>query len=118
MNTRDDIIDSALSEIALSLKNIRLNKKISKNELSQLSSVSRPSITQVEDETGIPTLGTLFKLAFALGVSPKELLESHNFIPAKVNKKQVMDDLFVKLRNKAEKDESFLEVLDALIKMK
>ena len=55
------------------LKDVRSQKKISLRQLEALSGISKSQISDVENETSIPTIYTLCLLAVALDVQPEEL---------------------------------------------
>ena len=59
--------------IELRIKEIRLKRSMSQEELSKLSSVSASYISELESNSKMPTILTLCKLADALDVDVSEL---------------------------------------------
>ena len=59
--------------IELRIKEIRLKRNMSQEELSKLSSVSASYISELESNSKMPTILTLCKLAEALQVEVTEL---------------------------------------------
>jgi len=59
--------------IELRIKEIRLKRNMSQEELSKLSNVSASYISELESNSKIPTILTLCKLADALEVDVSEL---------------------------------------------
>lgn len=56
------------------LKETRLGKKLSQQELADYSEVSRGYISQLELGNQVPTIITIFKLAEVLKVKPHDLI--------------------------------------------
>ena len=56
------------------LKEIRLEKKLSQQELADYSEVDRAYISQVELGDSVPSIVTIFKLAEVLKVKPQDLI--------------------------------------------
>ena len=56
------------------LKEIRLEKKLSQQELADYAEVSRGYISQLELGYNMPTILTIFKLAEVLKVKPHDLI--------------------------------------------
>lgn len=59
--------------IELRIKEIRLKRNMSQEELSKLSNVSASYISELESNSKMPTILTLCKLADALDVDVSEL---------------------------------------------
>lgn len=59
--------------IELRIKEIRLKRKMTQEELSQISGISTSYISELESNLKIPTILTLCKLAEALQVEVTEL---------------------------------------------
>lgn len=59
--------------IELRIKEIRLKKELTQEELSQMSGISTSYISELESNLKIPTILTLCKLADALQVEVTEL---------------------------------------------
>jgi transcriptional regulator with XRE-family HTH domain len=57
------------------LKKLRLKKKLSQGDLAKKLEVDRAYISNIENGRMNPTLSTLEKIAGALGVSIKELVD-------------------------------------------
>ncbi|MBO8129675.1 MAG: helix-turn-helix transcriptional regulator [Peptococcaceae bacterium] len=66
---------SEFLQVASQIKNIRLLRKISQNELAKRAKVSQSSISEIEAGKRIPAIPTLTKLAAALDVPVTALLE-------------------------------------------
>lgn len=56
------------------LKEIRLEKKLSQQELADYSEVDRAYISQLELGDSIPSVVTIFKLAEVLKIKPHEII--------------------------------------------
>ena len=56
------------------LREIRLEKKVSQEKLAELSNLDRTYISLLERGLRQPTLTTLFKLASALNIRPRDLI--------------------------------------------
>lgn len=61
--------------VAEKLQDERYQKQMSQRELSARSGVLQPEIAKIEKRKGNPTIKTLQKLAYALGVQTYELLK-------------------------------------------
>lgn len=62
-------------KLGKNLKGLRLKRKLSQGELSQSLNVDRAYISNIENGRMNPTLSTLEKIAQALKVSIKELVD-------------------------------------------
>lgn len=60
-------------KIELLIKQVRLEKNMSLNELSRLSGVSKGHLSKMERQEREPRLSTLIQIALALKVDIKEL---------------------------------------------
>ena len=56
------------------IRNLRLELGLSQTDLAAASGICRPNISRLESGKHTPTLGTLRRVATALGVTVKELL--------------------------------------------
>lgn len=63
------------TKLGLNLKRIRTKKAISQGDIARELGVSRGFVSTIENGKTNPTLSTISKLAKALGVSTKKLLE-------------------------------------------
>ena len=63
------------AKLGLNLKKIRTKKAISQGDIARELGVSRGFVSTIENGKTNPTLSTISKLAKALGVSVKDLLE-------------------------------------------
>lgn len=57
----------------MELKRLRVERGLSQEGLADLSGVSRPAIHRIENDQQVPRLGTISKLALALGVEPSDV---------------------------------------------
>ncbi len=55
------------------LKEVRVQKNVSLRQLAEISGVSKSHISEIENNTSIPTLYAICALAVALEVKPEEL---------------------------------------------
>jgi len=62
-------------KLGKNIKNIRKEKELTQEELSEKVGVSLEFIGRIEIATSKPSLDTLFKIAKALDVEPYELLK-------------------------------------------
>lgn len=67
--------ESERQELAARLKQRRVAKFLTQEELADLSGVSRPTIARIESGTAIPRAKTIKKLAGALDMAPNEMVE-------------------------------------------
>ncbi len=58
----------------LKIKDVRLTKKLSQNELAKKVGMSQGYLSELESNKKSPTLRQLCKIADALGVDPRELV--------------------------------------------
>lgn len=63
------------AKLGKNLKRIRTAKNISQGEIGRILGVDKGFISNIENGKTNPTLATIAKLAKALGISAKELLE-------------------------------------------
>lgn len=63
--------------IGCNIKTIRLNKKLSRNELAKKIGVSQQFIQQMETGQKCPSLDTAMRLAAALGCKLDDLVEDN-----------------------------------------
>ncbi|MGW3545658.1 helix-turn-helix domain-containing protein [Nocardia niigatensis] len=64
-----------LQNLARRLREYRVAKFLTQEELADLSGVSRPTIARIESGTAKPRPRTVRKLAAALGIEPGNLVE-------------------------------------------
>ena len=62
-------------EIGKKIKFIRKSKNINQNKLAQLSGISNTYLSDIENLRTVPSLKTLNRLAIALDVGLKDLLD-------------------------------------------
>lgn len=58
------------------LKSIRLEKKLSHNQVADLSSISRAFYTMIENGSRTPSFGVANKIALALGLTLDEFFQA------------------------------------------
>jgi transcriptional regulator with XRE-family HTH domain len=63
--------------LARNVRALRLQRKMSQEELADSAGLDRPSLSLLERALLNPTLETIVKLALALQVKPGELLDGH-----------------------------------------
>jgi transcriptional regulator with XRE-family HTH domain len=68
------------------LKRLRESRGMTRYRLAQLSGISRPGVSMLEEDGSDPKLSTLGKLAKALDVEPWELLPGQEGQPTKVDR--------------------------------
>lgn len=78
-STRASVVDAGAGEraatnLANNIRALRELRKLTQQQLAQLSSVPRPTVANLETGGSNPTLGVLVKIATALGVSIEELI--------------------------------------------
>jgi len=61
--------------LAARIKNTRLEKRLSKNELSSLSGISRQGIRLIEEGHRVPSTVTLWQVCSGMEISLSSLLE-------------------------------------------
>lgn len=66
--------ERAATNLANNIRALRELRKLTQQQLAQLSSVPRPTVANLETGSANPTLGVLVKIATALGVSIEELI--------------------------------------------
>ena len=75
MNSTDiNFCEEQARQVALRIEAIRSEKNISKNELSQLSGISRSAILKIERGERTPAIATLFRFTKALDVPLWEVI--------------------------------------------
>lgn len=70
------LVEELSKQLAVEVKSLRLERGISRNELSQLSGISRPTITTIEDSKVSPSVGTLVKILYCLDQSCSQAFKS------------------------------------------
>lgn len=66
--------ERAATNLANNIRALRELRKLTQQQLAQLSGVPRPTVANLETGGANPTLGVLVKIASALGVSIEELI--------------------------------------------
>ncbi|MDS1029178.1 helix-turn-helix transcriptional regulator [Bacillota bacterium LX-D] len=90
------------------LKRIRKAKKISQQELAELSGLSFSMVSKLESgEQSNPTLETIEKISFALGVKPSDLIGMGRYFDIKYNPDG-------KLAKENEKWDCFIKYLESI----
>ena len=90
------------------LKRIRKAKKISQQELAELSGLSFSMVSKLESgEQSNPTLETIEKISFALGVKPSDLIGMGKYFDMKYNSDG-------KLAKENEKWDCFIKYLESI----
>lgn len=64
-------------EVGHILQNLRLSRNLTLDELGRISEVSKSVLSQIERDRTNPTVGTLWRLAKALGVEIEDLLRTN-----------------------------------------
>lgn len=78
----DEELRERCVEFGMRLKELRLERGIAQEKLAELAGLDRTYVSQVERGRRNATLGTIHKLAGALGVQPSELmLPAHSCDP-------------------------------------
>ncbi|WP_347552255.1 XRE family transcriptional regulator [Pseudalkalibacillus hwajinpoensis] len=80
---------SLTRQIGEKLKKLRLENKLSLDQLSARCSVSKPMLAQIEKGASNPTVNTLWKIANGLGVSFTAFLDEEQPIIKKVNRNNI-----------------------------
>ena len=85
-----------MKELGENLRFIRLQKKMTLQELSQMSKVSKSQLSQIERDVSVPTVAKLQKIADALEIKFSDLLPDNGDstsdadpVSSKVNSKQI-----------------------------
>ncbi len=73
------VLNSTLQTIVTVLRKLRLIRLLSQSQLARLSGVSRTTIAAIENSQHKPQALTMYKLAKALDVDPKEI-DNHDSI--------------------------------------
>lgn len=71
----DEKLRGVCVEFGLRLRELRLERGVAQEKLAELAGLDRTYVSQVERGRRNATLGTIRKLADALGVPPAELLQ-------------------------------------------
>lgn len=71
-----DPIQATVYQVCKKLKSEREKNGISQQRLSQLAGISRTGLRHIESLDTNPTLYSVLKIAHALGINPRDLLES------------------------------------------
>ena len=74
MNLLDERVQLITERLKQQLKSMRIDKGLSKNELANLSQMTVPGISKLEETASQPTIGTIVRLAHALGTSVEALV--------------------------------------------
>lgn len=80
------------------VKQLRIQKGMSQDDLSRLSGIDRPQISKIEQGKINATLETIERISIALGTNSKELLDNrvtlHPFVKWAGGKTQLLDKLY------------------------
>ena len=68
-----DMVDSSIRP-RMKLRQWRLQRALSANELGKLAGVATSTITAIEQKDAVPRMETIRKLAQALGVGPQDIV--------------------------------------------
>ncbi len=68
-------MDSEAQKLGRNLKKIRTRKSISQGDIARALKVARSFVSDIENGKRNPTLGTITKLAKAVGVASSDLLK-------------------------------------------
>ncbi len=68
------MIELDKSVIGKTIKSIRIEKGISQEVCSGLAGIARSHLAMIENSSKQPNFETLWKLSFALGITPHELI--------------------------------------------
>ena len=60
--------------IGITIKRLRLERNLSQDVLSGFANIARSHLSMIENGAKQPNLETLWKIAFALGIKPSELV--------------------------------------------
>lgn len=71
------VMNLPISKIGEKLREIRTEKNLSLDEVSQLTQVSKPMLGQIERGQSVPTITTLWKIATGLKTPLSSFLEEH-----------------------------------------
>ena len=66
---------SQLNEVAVKVREFRLKRGLTQQELAEISQVDRKTVNRIENASYSITLTTLFALADALEVKPSDLVD-------------------------------------------
>lgn len=77
--------------IAINLKRIREERKLSMGQLAEMAGVSKVVLSQLEKGTANPTINTIWKITGALGLPYSSLLEMPETNAIHIKKKDLQD---------------------------
>jgi len=80
----------------ITLKEIRIRKKMSRKNLAKLSNVSEAYLSMIENGKRVPTIKIINNIANALGCTPNKIFLSLNFTKSEIkewNKMSKAEDL-------------------------
>jgi XRE family transcriptional regulator, regulator of sulfur utilization len=80
---------SLTQQIGQKLKKLRLENRLSLDQLSERCSVSKPMLAQIERGASNPTVNTLWKIANGLGVSFTAFIDEEQPVIKKVNRFEI-----------------------------
>ncbi|TKD68747.1 helix-turn-helix domain-containing protein [Pseudalkalibacillus hwajinpoensis] len=80
---------SLTKQIGVKLKKLRLENRLSLDQLSTRCSVSKPMLAQIERGASNPTVNTLWKIANGLGVSFTAFIDEEQPVIKKVNRNEI-----------------------------
>ena len=70
--------------IKFTLKNARIKKGLSQEQLATATDLSQSFISDIENGLRIPSITSVNKIALALGINPFDLLELNSYDKAKL----------------------------------
>lgn len=82
-------MDAMSDKIATNLRNIRKEKKLSLDNVSSMTGVSKSMLGQIERGESSPTIATLWKIATGLHISFTALLEEEEIVTEIIKKEDV-----------------------------
>lgn len=91
-NGQDEFRRKASAALISNLKRLRAASGLSQEDLSIRASLSRSHVGKLENTDGLPEIDTVYKLAGALGVEPRELLPSVYWRPGEPGKDSLVTE--------------------------
>lgn len=72
-NNRDNTKEEVFMRVIILLREVRLKKNLTLDELSKMTKMSKGHLSRIERQETEPTISTLIRLALALHVEVEEL---------------------------------------------
>jgi transcriptional regulator with XRE-family HTH domain len=91
-NGQDELRRKASAAFISNLKRLRETSGLSQENLSIRASLARSHVGKLENSDGLPEIDTVYKLAGALGVEPRELLPAIYWLPGEPGKGGLVTD--------------------------